>query len=525
MAPFLPNFQSFSLSLPFSFKMKRSFNSVTRPNSAQLLFLLITSFLIWPCIEAAAAAAEELLKGFEATPNPSIPFFQPLLNDSSTKFSFGFLRVNPTQLALAVLHVPSREPLWFANPGTLSRWSDRTKVFFNGSLVVSDPRTRMFWSTETQGDKLVLLNNSNLQIQKSLDNSNNVNVPTVLWQSFDFPTNTLVETQNFTSTMTLLSSNGLYSMRLGNDFIGLYAKFDSGSDQIYWKHKALQAKAQIIEGNGPIHVQVDPDGWLGMYQNGTTPVDIESFNSFQRSLDGLLMVRLEPDGNLKAYYWSGSSWVLDYVAIRETCDLPSPCGSYGLCTAGSGCSCLDNSTEFSSGECSSSGPYSNDMCSDLKTQKNDIKVLRRGGVEVPFKEWMRYETTSSLKECENACGNNCSCYGAVYNNASGFCYILDYPIQTLLGTGDDSKVGYFKIKEEANKKKINSGLGVGVGLLGGAVLCLIGAVGFGSYKIWKKKKRVNRMLEEETGGAMSGPYKDLASASFRSIEMCSSGHR
>ncbi|TYI10768.1 hypothetical protein ES332_A09G163000v1 [Gossypium tomentosum] len=485
MAPFLPNFQSFSLSLPFSFKMKRSFNSVTRPNSAQLLFLLITSFLIWPCIEAAAAAAEELLKGFEATPNPSIPFFQPLLNDSSTKFSFGFLRVNSTQLALAVLHVPSREPLWLANPSTLSRWSDRTKVFFNGSLVVSDPRTRMFWSTETQGDKLVLLNNSNLQIQKSLDNSNNVNVPTVLWQSFDFPTNTLVETQNFTSTMTLLSSNGLYSMRLGNDFIGLYAKFDSGSDQIYWKHKALQAKAQIIEGNGPIHVQVDPDGWLGMYQNGTTPVDIESFNSFQRSLDGLLMVRV------------------------------NPCGSYGLCTPGSGCSCLDNSTEFSSGECSSSGPYSNDMCSDPKTQKNDIKVLRRGRVEVPFKEWMRYETTSSLKECENACGNNCSCYGAVYNNASGFCYILDYPIQTLLGTGDDSKVGYFKIKEEANKKKINSGLGVGVGLLGGAVLCLIGA----------KNKRVNRMLEEETGGAMSGPYKDLASASFRSIEMCSSGHR
>ncbi|KAH1090280.1 hypothetical protein J1N35_017537 [Gossypium stocksii] len=523
MAAFLPNFQSLSLSLPFSFKMERSFNSVTRPISPQLLFLLITSFLIWPCIEAASAA-EELLKGFEATPNPSNPFFQPLLNDSSSKFSFGFLRVNSTQLALAVLHVPSREPLWLANPTTLSRWSDRTKVFFNGSLVISDPRTMMFWSTETQGDKLVLLNNSNLQIQKGLDNSNNVNVPTVLWQSFNFPTNTLVETQNFTSTMTLLSSNGLYSMRLGNDFIGLYAKFDSGFDQIYWKHKALQAKAQIIEGNGPIHVQVDPDGWLGMYQNGTTPVDIESFNSFQRSLDGLLMVRLEPDGNLKAYYWSGSSWVLDYVAIRETCDLPSPCGSYGLCTPGSGCSCLDNSTELSSGECFSLGPYSNDMCSDPKTQKNDIKVLRRGGVEVPFKEWMRYEMTPSLEECENTCGKNCSCYGAVYNNASGFCYILDYPIQTLLGTEDDSKVGYFKIKEGANKKKINSGLGVGVGLLGGAVLCLIVAVGFRSYKFWKNKKRVNRMLEEETGGVISGPYKDLGLASFRSIEMCSSGH-
>ncbi|KAH1090281.1 hypothetical protein J1N35_017538 [Gossypium stocksii] len=218
-------------------------------------------------------------------------------------------------------------------------------------------------------------------------------------------------------------------------------------------------------------------------------------------------------------------WVLDYVAIRETCDLPSPCGSYGLCTPGLGCSCLDNSTELSSGECSSLGPYSNDMCSDMKTQKNDIKVLRRGGVEVPFKEWMRYETTPSLEECENTCGKNCSCYGAVYNNASRFCYILDYPIQTLLGTRDDSKVGYFKIKEGANKKKINSGLGVGVGLLGGVVLCLIGAVGFRSYKFWKNKKRVNRILKEKTSGVISSPYKDLGSASFKLIEMCSSGHR
>ncbi|XVE61536.1 hypothetical protein DITRI_Ditri06bG0048400 [Diplodiscus trichospermus] len=502
--------------------MERPFNSVTLPRSTELLFLLIFSFLCtltWPCIEAAAT--QELLKGFEATPNPSIPSFQPFLNDTSGKFSFGFLRVNSTQLALAVLHVPSNEPLWFANPTTLARWSDRTKVFFNGSLVISDPRTRVFWSTETQGDKLVLLNNSNLQIQKNLDNSNKD--PTVLWKSFDFPTHTLVETQNFTSTMTLVSTNGLYSMRLGDDFIGLYAKFDSNSDQIYWKHKALQVKAQIIEGNGPIHFQVDPDGWLGMYQNGTLPVDVESFNSFNRALDGFLIVRLEPDGNLKAYYWDGSSWVLDYQAIRETCDLPRPCGSYGLCTPGSGCSCLDNNTDFSSGECSGSGPYFTDFCADPETQ-NDVKVLRREGVEVPFKELMSYETTSSLEECEDSCEKNCRCFGSVYNNASGFCYILDYPIQTLLGVGDDSKVGYFKMREVARKKKVDAGLGVGIGLLGGAIVCLFGAVGFGSYKIWRRRRGVNRILEEEAGGAISGPYKDLGSASFRSIEMCSGSH-
>ncbi|OMO82090.1 S-locus glycoprotein [Corchorus capsularis] len=504
--------------------MESPFNSVTRPRATQLLpqLLIIISFLItltWPCIEAAAAT-QELLKGFEATPNPSVSSFQSLLEDSSGKFSFGLLRVNSTELALAVLHVPSNEQLWLANPKTLARWSDRTRVFFNGSLVISDPRSRVFWSTGTQGDKLVLLNNSNLQI---LDNSNND--PTVTWQSFDFPTNTLVETQNFTSTMSLISSNGLYSMRLGRDSIGLYAKFDSDSDQMYWKHKALQAKAPVIDGNGPVHLRVEPDGWLGMYQNGTTPVDVESFNSFQRPLDGLLIVRLEPDGNLKAYYWAGSSWVVDYQAIRETCELPNPCGPYGLCTSGSGCSCLDNNTEFSSsGHCAGSGLLSNDLCTDPNAQK-EVKVLRKQGVEVPFKELMSYETMSSLEECEDSCEKNCSCYGAVYNNASGFCYILDYPIQTLLGVDDDSKVGYFKMIEGAKKKKMDAGLGVGIGLLGGAIVFLIAAIGFGSYKIWRSRRGVNRILEEEAGGVISGPYKDLGSASFRSIEMCSGSNR
>ncbi|KAE8690060.1 Fructose-bisphosphate aldolase cytoplasmic isozyme [Hibiscus syriacus] len=215
--------------------------------------------------------------------------------------------------------------------------------------------------------------------------------------------------------MTLVSSNGLYSMRLGNDFIGLYAKFDSESDQIYWKHRALQAKAQIIEGGGPIHVRVDSDGWLGMYKNGTVPVDVESFNSFQRTLDGLLMVR----------------------------------------------------TMFSPGKCSGSGSYSkNDMCTDPKT-RNDVKVLRRGGVDVPFKDQTRYETTPSLEKCENTCEKNCSCYGAVYNNASGFCYILNYPVQTLLGTVMILKrLLQNHGRSEEEEKRMDPGLGVGIGLLG-----------------------------------------------------------
>ncbi|KAL5545924.1 hypothetical protein UlMin_005611 [Ulmus minor] len=494
---------------------KGYFSSVTRLHSTQfqlvlILFLLCTSG--YPHSEAAITTPQELHIGFKATPDPSISSFQPLLRDPSGNLSLGFLRIDKTQLALSVLHLPSSEPLWVANPTRLARWSDRTELTFNGSLVISDPHSKLFWSTQTKGERVLLLNSSNLQI---LGDSTSV-----LWQSFDFPTNTLVENQNFSSQMKLVSSNGLYSMRLGDDFIGLFAEFNRGKEQIYWKHSAMETKAAIVKGKGPIYARVNPDGYLGMYQTGTgPPVDVQPFSSFQRTVNGLLKVRLEPDGNLKGYYWDGSNWVLNYQAISnpDSCELPSPCGSYGLCKAGSGCSCLDNRTEFHSGECFPSGS-SGDFC----RSENDFWVVRRKGVELPFKELMRYETTSSLELCEGLCEKNCSCWGAVYNNGSGFCYLVDYPIQTLLGVGDETKVGYFKVREGARegKKGLDSGpMKALVVILGGVLLVLVGLIGYGSYRIWIRRRGMKRFFEEETGGVSPGPYKDLASASFRSIEM------
>ncbi|GAV80036.1 B_lectin domain-containing protein, partial [Cephalotus follicularis] len=493
-------------------------DSVTRLHETRFLLFTILYASTWLPTEAttttSTTSTQQLLIGFKATPNPTVSSFQSLLTDPTGNFSLGFFRVNSTQLALVVLHVPSTEPLWLANPTNLATWSDRTQLIFNGSLVISDPQTRVFWSTGTEGDKVVLLANSNLQVVKL------VSLFSVRWQSFDFPYNTLVENQNFTSTMSLVSSNGLYNMLLGSDFMGLYAAFKDKADrQIYWKHGALEAKAQVVVGQGPIHAQVNSNGYLGMYQNSNKPVDVQPFNSFQRPITGLLTVRLEPDGNLKGYYWDGSNWILDYQAISDTCELPSPCGSYGLCIPGSGCSCLDNRTEFQSGSCFASS--SGDFCSEEDVE-SEYWVLTRKGVELPFKELMRYEMASSLELCEGFCAKNCSCWGTVYNNASGFCYIVDYPIQTLVGVGDDSKVGYFKVRKGSGKKRVDVGfrigIGIGIGLLCGAIVILIGVVGFTSRRIWRRQRGVNGFLEEDCG-ASPGPYKDLGSASFKSIEI------
>ncbi|CAL1398360.1 unnamed protein product [Linum trigynum] len=496
----------------------------TRSHSSAAQLLLLSLFF------SLAAGQTELRPGFQATPDGSISSFQPILKDPSGNFSLGFLRVNSSQLALSVLHLPSLQPIWAANPTPATpSWSDRTRLSFNGTLVLSDSRRGILWSTSQTdpGNAVVLLNTSNLQLVKR-----NGAVSVTVWQSFDFPADTLAEGQNFSSAASLVASGGRYAMRLGDDFMALFADFDGdgAADRIYWKHKALEARADVVPGQGPIHARVEPEGFIGLYQNGTgnTPVDVQSFNSFRRRVSGFYIVRVEPNGNLKGYNWDGANWVLEYQAIPDGCSLPDPCGSYGLCRPGPTCSCLDNGTESDSNQPTSqclAAPAAGNLCNQVGLENVDnFRVLRRIGVDLPFKELTSYITTTSLGECEGSCERNCTCWGAVYNNASGFCYMLDYPIQTMLGVNDDSKFGYFKIRNEVaskvDEKKMGSGARVGLVFLCLSVLVLVGAVGVVCVRAWKKHRRgSNRILEEQEGVSAPGPYKDLGSDSFRSIEM------
>ncbi|KAK6779447.1 hypothetical protein RDI58_021631 [Solanum bulbocastanum] len=497
-------------------------NSIT-PLKLTQFFIISIFFSIFFQIKVESETPNQFFKGFKANPDPQISNFQPLLTDSTGNYSLSFLRVEENQLNLAIIHVKSFESIWVANLTRLAIWAHPTELYFNGSLVLSDSRSGVFWSTHTDGDRVWLSNTSNLQVQKV---DNGVTSPSVLWQSFDFPSNTLVENQNFTSAMTLVSSNGLYSMRLGFDFFGLYFKGESGSGpgsdsgRIYWRHKALEAKADVMEDQGHIYVVLKSNGFLGMYQNESVPVDIESFNSFQQPVSGVRRIRVEPDGNLKGYFWDGSSWVLDYQAIKETCELPSPCGAYGLCQPGKDCSCLDNSTDYSIGGCAPPNTQeARDFCGasyDLDHKK--YNGLSRNGVELPNTELMDYQHMVSFQECQSACEGNCTCWGVVYTNTSGFCYILNYPIQSLVGVRDESKMGFFKMREGVGKDKMGLGFGVRVGLLCGAILVLGGVIGLGYYR-YIKRKRERGVSGYVDDGVVVGPYKDLGNASFRSIEL------
>ncbi|KAJ4817509.1 G-type lectin S-receptor-like Serine/Threonine-kinase [Rhynchospora pubera] len=491
---------------------------------AAILFLSLVCLVVATAIAADQPATKEIQRGFSAKHDDSYSLFQSLLSDPTGVFVLGFLRIDSNLLDLAVIHMPSSFPLWRAMPANPAPWTGSISLSFDGNLVLSDQKKgTVFWSTASDGtgDRVVLLNSSNLQIQKT-------GTPdSIPWQSFDFPSNTIVENQNFTSHSKLLSTNQQFSMSLGANYFGLYIEFGKGSKSgIYLKHTALEAKAQIVPDGGPIYARIGSDGFLGMYQKEGPPADVLSFDTFNRNYDVFYRMTMEDDANLRAYYWNNTAWILDYTAITEPCSLPTTCGSYSICRSQEQpqCMCLDNGTNG----CLPAG--NGDFCgaSGVKSIVNGdrFRVLTRQGVDLANKDFINYTKMASLEECHSTCEKNCTCWGAIYSNTTRNCYMMDYPIEILV-EGDDSKFGYFKLKAavdedgDGNDKKKSEEDKLKVALLVVGCGILAAAAGFGAYQIWERRRRGRRGGSMEEGLA-PGPYKDLAASSFKSIELSDS---
>ncbi|KAF3795411.1 PAN domain-containing protein [Nymphaea thermarum] len=475
------------------------------------LFFLSLLFLLPP------PATSQLSRGFSATPDPAVETYQQIL-DGDVR------RVRGSLLVLAIVHSGdnlTHTPVWTANPSRPARWAPSTELSFNGTLTLTDSGT-VIWSTSGRpGDMVLFQRMANLQVVKGDIDEGRV------WQSYDYPTDTIVEGQNLTAGTPLVSSAswddpspGAYSMRLDLAGFGLYADFGGAARlQQYWRREAMQEKAVVRPDGGPVYAQVSVNGFLGMYQNGSAPLDVLSFDSFQRRT-GTRILRLEPDGNLKGYYWNVTKWVLDFKAILDPCELPAACGQMGLCQPGGTCRCLDSTAD--GGDTGSKGPAMCGQAAPAGTAKEGscrLKVteLRTSGVDVPYEELMGFEKMASLGSCEASCAKNCSCWAAIYNNASGACYRLDYPVQTLLQVPDGRKSAYVKVVDPPRVmvRRKWAAAEMAVVVIGCAVLVVVlAAIG---HMWWLSRRR-------KYGGSLSeglapGPYRDLDESSGGSVEL------
>ena len=488
-----------------------------------LVLLCVGSPAVLP-VDGAKGEEElttQLINGFTATHAAgSAATFEPLLYATSAVFALGFLRVGQASLDLAVVHLPSSFPVWRATPANLGDWSRPATLTFDTSLVLTAHDGAVLWRTlNAAGDVVALLNSSNLVVQRYAR-------PVPAWQSFDHPSDTLVVDQNFTaSSPPLISGNRRFALRLGKTYVALHMEFDGGrattTAPAYWKHTALEAQPENATAP-PVYGRLDGLGFFGLYLEGGgghPTVDVLSFDTFVLNLTGVFRrMTVDDDGNLRAYYWSSDAkaWTSDYKAIAERCELPTSCGAYGLCVPGNAqCQCLDsNGTSTTSSPPCHAVEETGDLCSNGLRQP-DFDVVRRTRVSVAYKEELPVQTNTTAERCEVACARNCTCWGAVFNGASGYCYLIDFPVETLVYQADDRMVGYFKIRKAAataTRRSARRGMSPGVTaatvVLSLVLVALAAAGAYWGYRMWEKRKRKRAGMEQELA---PGPYKDLKS--------------
>ncbi|PWZ18486.1 PAN domain-containing protein [Zea mays] len=270
----------------------------------------------------------------------------------------------------------------------------------------------------------------------------------------------------------------------------------------------------------PVYGRLDALGFFGLYldDGGDQRVDVLSFDTFALNLTGVFwQMTLDDDGNLRAYYWTigdSSAWTSDYKAIAERCELSTSCGAYGLCVPGNAqCQCLDSNSTSPVPPCH--GEDTAELCSTGSSNGSwqlGFDVVWRTRVSVAYKEELPFRTNTTADGCELACAGNCTCRGALYNGASGYYYLIDFPVETLVYQADDRMLGYFKIRKAATANSARRGMSLGVNAATVALLLVLAGLAtagaYWGYRMWERRKRKRAGMEQEL---VSGPYRDLKS--------------
>ncbi|KAG5551156.1 hypothetical protein RHGRI_009547 [Rhododendron griersonianum] len=268
--------------------------------------------------------------------------------------------------------IPITTVVWVANRETpLFDTSGVLKLASPGILVLVNGTNDTIWSTNTsttaQDPAAQLLDSGNMVVRNADDE---MKAESLLWQSFDYPGNTL-----------------LPGMKLGkNSLTGQEWYFSS------WK-------SDDDPGQGVFTLVLNAHGYPQMFiRNGTNDLSV-----------------LTHEGYITLSVWVDQtrSWLAMGSAPKAGCDMYASCGSYGICIINNSpmCECLDKFLpkypkdwyrfDWSRG-CVQRTPLG---CHE-GGEDGFVKYSR---VKLPDTRNSWFDTRMSLEECRRTCLGNCSC--------------------------------------------------------------------------------------------------------------------
>ncbi|XP_057752381.1 G-type lectin S-receptor-like serine/threonine-protein kinase At4g27290 [Arachis stenosperma] len=439
------------------------------------------------------------------TPNTSIYYNETLIS-AARIFEAGFHSFGNSQnlyFCVWYMNISPRTIVWVANRDTPVNTSEATfKVSNGGNPVLIDGSGTVIWSsnaTETAADPvLLLLDTGNMVVRKGNSSSGNI-----LWQSFDYPGDTLLPGMVLRVNRVTGVYNSLRSWKNSGD---------PGSGEFLY-HLDRHGFPQLVIGKGSSTWLYRIGSWTGFFFSGVPWETLYRYFNFSfvlndqevhfgyepRNASIVSRYMITPLGTVQRFLWSSETktWQLFLAGPQDQCDNYGLCGENSECNVSNSpqCDCLDGFVLKSAGNL-------NGGCVrkvDLDCDERDGFVQYKG-VKLPDTSSSWFDESMNLQECEEKCLKNCSCtaYASldVRNGGSG-CIIWFNGLVDMRSESEGQDI-FIRVaaselgnsRSKANKKKL-------AGILVGSGIIILGIL-IAGYVIYVRRKK-HEKPGEDTG--------------------------
>ncbi|EOY12712.1 Serine/threonine kinases,protein kinases,ATP binding,sugar binding,kinases,carbohydrate binding [Theobroma cacao] len=340
------------------------------------------------------------------------------------RFELGFFSPGASRkkyLAIWYKQIPVKTAVWVANRELpLNDSSGFLKLTKQGILVLLDRNRRTVWSSNSsrpaRNPVAQLLDSGNLIVREENDS----NPENLLWQSFDYPCDTLLQ-----------------GMKLGRNLITGLDRYlsswkspDDPSHGNFTYRFEVGGFPELILREGSV-VRFPPGPWNGLRFSGTPELrpnkfftvsvvinETEVYDTYELHNSTILSrMVLSQNGLWERLTWTDrtQSWEVFVIVQMDNCDNYALCGAYGSCNASNTpeCSCLKGFVPQFPKNWDAKN-WSNGCARKTPLNCSTDGFLKFSGVKLPDsrKSWFNYSMT--LEECKNLCTKNCSC--TAYSN-------------------------------------------------------------------------------------------------------------
>ncbi|XP_074274087.1 G-type lectin S-receptor-like serine/threonine-protein kinase SD1-13 [Silene latifolia] len=499
--------------------------------SSWVMFMLISCFNFKFCSAASnSITAPQFLNDTETLISGNddfkLGFFSPP-NSSDRYLGIWFNNKKNSDGSLGIIWVANRD-----NP--VKSASSMLKFSDDGNLQVIDEQNKIYWSSN-------LSSNANSSAARLLDTGNLILLPkgsaTTLWQSFDYPTDSLLP------GMKLAFNKNLYDTK--TNFQSWKSSIDpsSGPFRLVSLPRALP-EFFIVDGDKP-YWRTGP--WNGYLFLGVPLLKSEAASGF--SIDNhndAVEVSFEwADQSLFPYFyltyvgvlaqklWNASSsinWENGWQSLQSECDVYGKCGKFAVCNPRKQpiCECLkgfnpENIDEWGKGNWSNGCIPRTELQCHGPGGKED-KFLQMKQIKVPdYAHWIYADDQNN---CQRNYLGNCSCLAYSFYSGIGCMLwnvnLIDLQQFSVDGADVFIRLANSELPDESGRRKTILAVTVVLSAFASIIIvvCLWKWI---AYRNGKGKRSTKTVIQEQwqniTGTtSSSNDFQDLPLFEFKNLE-------